>query len=72
MSGAIDLVKGIISGPDTPSVPEVADPVDLEAQAEAEAEEEARRLRKGKVQTVFTSGSGLQSQPAAAKTVLGG
>ncbi len=53
------------------SQPEIPNPQDLQAEAEAAAREEAERLRKGRVQTVLTTGQGLET-PQGRKTVLGG
>lgn len=75
---AVDAVGDAFSDlmpdmPEAPPMPTLSSPTDLEAEAQAKAEEERRRLRKGRVQTVLTSGQGLSSdKDQARKTVLGG
>lgn len=65
---------GFFSKPKIPDPPQAPDPVDLDAQAEAEAAEEAKRLRKNRVNTILTSGQGLQDETNVKRleSVLGG
>lgn len=66
------VIKSLFSAPKQPKPLPPPEPANLEAQAEREAEEEARRLRKGRIETILTSGQGLQDTSGGPKTVLGG